>query len=129
MQWAALIAWLATAAGGSMLILQWSRHGGTVQDAGIHSARLLSHASLAVIGLALWITYIVTNSDAFGWIAVATLAAVAAIGISMLTLWLRGRSGAIATAVPAEANFPLPIVVAHGLLATITVTLSLLALR
>jgi hypothetical protein len=128
MQWAALIAWLATAGGGSVLMLQWSRHGGFVQDAGIRPARLISHAGLAVIGLALWIAYILTKSDALGWIAVATLAAVAAIGITMLVLWLRGRSGATATAIPAEASFPLPIVATHGVLATITVTLSVLAL-
>jgi hypothetical protein len=127
-QWAALFAWLATATGGSVLMLQWFRHGGAAQDAGIRTGRLLSHAALAVIGLALWLIHIVTKSETLGWIAVATVALVGVIGLSMLALWLRGRSGSTATSMPAESSFPFPIVVVHGLLGAVTITLSVLAL-
>jgi hypothetical protein len=109
-------------------MLQWFRHGGATQDAGIRTGRLLSHAGLAVIGLALWLIHIVTKSETLGWIAVATVALVAVIGLSMLALWLRGRSGTTATSVPAGSSFPFPIVVVHGLLGVITITLSILAL-
>jgi FtsH-binding integral membrane protein len=128
MQWAALIAWLVTAGGGSVLALQWFRHGGPEQQAGIRTYRLLTHALLAAVGLALWITHIATGSQGCGWIAVAFLVAVAMIGVSMLALWFHGRSGTSATTLPAESSFPLPIIALHGLLAVLTLTLSVLAL-
>ncbi|MBA2294711.1 MAG: hypothetical protein H0W16_06225 [Actinobacteria bacterium] len=127
MSWAALGAWLATTIGGATLAVQWIRHGGPGQDGGIRSTRLLGHASLAVLGLALWIAYLASDRELLAWIAVVLLAVVAAIGFSMLAMWLRGRSGSDHTRLPAEASFPLPLVLGHGALGVTTLLLSTLA--
>ena len=51
-QWAALVAWIATALGGLALFALWLRHGGLGQDEGIRATRLLPHLTIAVVGLA-----------------------------------------------------------------------------
>ena len=128
MQWAALIAWLVAALGGAGLGYLWARGGGAVQAAGIRTTRLLLHAGLAVSGLAMWIVFLVVSSRVFAWIGVALLVAVAIIGMSMAVIWLRGKAAATApTELPAEASFPLPVVLAHGALGATTLLLSLLA--
>jgi hypothetical protein len=49
-------------------------------EGGHPCGRLLSHLSLAIIGLALWVGYLATDSWAIAWIAVAILVAVALLG-------------------------------------------------
>jgi hypothetical protein len=128
MQWAALVAWILTALGGAGLGCVWARAGGRVQAAGIQAPRLLVHAGLAVSGLALWIAFLVEGSTVLGWIAVAVLIAVALVGASMAVIWIRGKAApGSPTELPAEAAFPLPIVLAHGTLGAATLLLSLLA--
>jgi hypothetical protein len=127
MPWAALVAWVATALGGLALFLQWIRHGGFRQEEGIRAPRLLSHLSLAVAGLAVWVGYLATDSRSLAWIAVAILATVALLGVSMLVISLRGRTKTARTEIPAEAIFPLPVVVVHGALGATTLVLSALS--
>jgi hypothetical protein len=128
MQWAALVAWILTASGGAGLGYVWSRGGGLKQVGGIRPPRLFLHAGLAVIGLATWIVFVADGDSAFAWIAVALLAAVAGIGATMALIWLRGRPAPAApTELPAEASFPLPVVIAHGALGAFTLFVSLLA--
>lgn len=127
MKWAALVAWLLTAGGGSILLLTWSRHGGTSQREGIGPVRLFSHAGLAVVGFGLWIAFIATDTSWLAWTAVAALAIVSAIGLLIFAGWLRGRNRAQHTELPAEAAFPFPVVMAHGGLALLTVVMSILA--
>jgi hypothetical protein len=128
MQWAALIAWLLTALGGAGLGYLWARGGGPAQAAGIRTLRLLIHAGLAVSGLVVWIVFVVDGNRVFAWIAVAVLVAVALIGMSMAVIWLRGKAApTVPTELPAEASFPLPVVLAHGALGATTLLLSLLA--
>jgi hypothetical protein len=127
MAWIALIAWVVTAAGGTILGRAWLRHGGPQQKSGIRTARLASHVGPAVVGLVLWIGFLATDSDALAWIAVAILVAVVAVGFSMLFLWLRGRSGVEQTELPAESSFPLPVIAVHGLLGATTLLTSVLA--
>jgi hypothetical protein len=127
MRWAALVAWLLTAGGGSILLLTWLRHGGPSRREGIGLVRLVTHAGTALVGLACWIGFIATEGSWLAWVAVAFLAVVSAIGLSMFVRWLRGRNEAQHTELPAEAAFPVPIVIAHGSLALLTVTLSILA--
>jgi hypothetical protein len=128
MQWAALVAWVLTALGGSALGYLWVRGDGAAQAGGIRPPRLLLHAGLAVSGLAIWIVFVVEGSSIFAWIAVAVLVAVALIGMTMAVIWLRGTAAPTApTELPAEASFPLPIVLAHGALGATTLLLSLLA--
>jgi hypothetical protein len=137
MKWAALVTWVLTAGGGFLLLGLWLRHGGMQQSdqpgALIRAARVLSHFALAATGLVLWIIYIASDSDVLAWISVAILAVVALLGFSMLAIWIGQRQGRPAAAAsgpapsrPAEQNFPVPVVVLHGVLAATTLVLVVL---
>src|SRR5438046_2032902 len=95
MEWAALIAWIATAGGGFVLLSIWLARGGMRQQqtAGnrIRRALILSHFLLAATGLVLWIIYVATDSDALAWIAFVILAVVALLGFAMFAIWARQR--------------------------------------
>jgi|ERR1051325_3438483 hypothetical protein len=128
MEWAALIAWLITAGGGFVLLAIWLQRGGMRQaresGARIRPPLILGHFALAATGLVLWIIYIATDSDALAWIAFVLLLIVAALGFTMLAIWLQQRRGETGTASrPAEQNFPVPIVGLHGVLAATTLVL------
>jgi manganese efflux pump family protein len=126
-QWAALIAWVLTALGGATMLAQWLRHGGAKQREGIRPTRVLAHAGLAVLGLILWIAFVVSDERRLAWIAVVLLLVVGLIGATMFAIWMRGRNRREHTLVPAETAFPLPVVLGHGVLALATVTLAILA--
>ena len=131
---AALISWIVTAGGGSVLLGAWLVRGGLRQR---HTGRtrfsmtvLISHAGLAVIGLVVWILSILTATDGLRWLALALLPIVAAIGVSMFVVWLGGRgahAGLHEIDPPAEQHFPVTVVVAHGAFAAFTVGLVALA--
>lgn len=138
MKWAALIAWVATAGGGFVLLSIWLARGGMRQarDAGarIRPPLILGHFLLAATGLVLWIVYVVNDSGTLAWIAFALLAVVALLGFTMFAIWYqrRQRGPAAATGVagspgssetPPEQHFPVPIVALHGALAVTTVVL------
>lgn len=118
-----------------------------------------SHALLALAGLFVWGAYLLVDDHVLAWVAVAILGCVATLGVIMAVRWFRSyrtsRAGPGAPAAPArqgwpaassgvatapavtghraiapERNFPLPVVIAHGLLALVTITLVVLtALR
>jgi len=132
MEWAALIAWVATAGGGFVLLAIWLARGGMRQGrepgARIRPALILSHFLLAATGLLLWIIYVATDSDALAWIALVLLGIVAILGWTMFAIWYQRRQrGRVAEAVdpgtPAEQHFPVPVVALHGVLAVTTVVL------
>ena len=134
MDWAALITWVLTAGGGFVLLTIWLRNGGMAQQEGgrIKPALILSHFALAATGLVLWIIYVASDSDALAWIAFILLLVVAAIGFTMLSIWLqqrRGRGGDVTapSTAPAEQGFPVAIVGLHGVLAATTLVLVFLA--
>jgi hypothetical protein len=132
MEWAALIAWVATAGGGFVLLAIWLARGGMRQGrepgARIRPALILSHFLLAATGLLLWIIFLVTDSDALAWIALVLLGIIAILGWTMFAIWYQRRQrGRVAEAVdpgtPAEQHFPVPVVALHGVLAVTTVVL------
>jgi hypothetical protein len=137
MEWAALISWIVTAGGGFVLLSIWLARGGMQQsDNGnrIRPPLILSHFLLAATGLVIWVIYLVTDSDALAWIALAILVVVAVLGWTMFFTWLRrrrarmaGEAGAApagsALTTPAEQHFPIPVVALHGVLAVTTVLL------
>lgn len=134
MEWAALVTWLLTAAGGFVLLLIWVSRGGmsrTEPGSRIRPPLILSHFLLAATGLVLWIVYVFSDSDALAWIAFAILVVVALLGWSMFAIWYRRRGKqALETAepsAPAEQSFPVPVVALHGVLAVTTVVLVFLA--
>ncbi|MDX6507858.1 MAG: hypothetical protein QOG06_2502 [Gaiellaceae bacterium] len=135
MKWAALIAWVATAGGGFVMLAIWLARGGMRQGrqpgTRIRPPLILGHFLLAATGLVLWIVYIASDSDTLAWVALALLAVVAALGFGMFAIWMQRRQrGAVREVVdpgtPAEQHFPVPIVALHGLLAVTTVALVLL---
>ena len=60
MEWAALIAWVVTAAGGFVLLTIWLQRGGMRQASAagsrIREPLILSHFLLAATGLVIWIS-------------------------------------------------------------------------
>ncbi len=148
---AALITWLLTAGGGFFMLGKWVANGGTRQPrtSSFPPALIFGHFALAATGLVLWIIYLITDTDALAWIAFILLVPVAALGFTMLARWLpthragatsgratvaSGRTSAAPTgttttsapAQPPEGHFPVPVVVAHGVFAVVTVVLVLL---
>lgn len=134
---AALVTWILTAGGGFFLLATWVRGGGHRQPGSSRfpPAVVFGHFGLAAIGLVVWIIYVVNGSQALAWIAFVILVPVALLGLTMFMRWLpsyrqRGTltgaaQSATATA-PAERNFPVAVVGAHGVLALVTEVLVLL---
>lgn len=142
MKWAALIVWIVTAGGGFAMLGIWLKNGGPQQrDSSRRHIRpplIFSHLALAATGLVVWIIYLIADTDALAWVAVALLVPVALLGFTMLAIWAQhreARAEASAATVgasaplsePAEQHFPVPIVIGHGLLAVATLILAVLA--
>lgn len=129
---AALVTWLVTAVGGFVLLGTWFAKGGHRQDAGSGSrfptGLILGHFLLAAVGLVLWIVYVASDSDGLVWPTFALVAVVAVLGFTMFFRWLpQVRAGGTRNGASAEAQFPVGVVVAHGLFAAATLVLVLLA--
>jgi hypothetical protein len=132
-KWAALIAWVATAGGGFVLLSIWLARGGMRQSrepgSKIRPPLILGHFLLAATGLVIWIIYLANDKDTLAWIAFALLAVVAVLGWTMFAIWYQRRqrepvTGAAAGGErPPEQHFPVAIVGLHGLLAVTTVVL------
>ncbi|MFC7451349.1 hypothetical protein [Rhodococcus daqingensis] len=129
---AALVTWLLTAAGGFFLLATWITKGGARQPRNSHfpPALIFGHFALAVVGLIVWIVYLIGDNDALAWTAFVLLVPVALLGFAMLIRWLPTyRAGAAAEApsdAVAEKHFPVAVVAGHGFLAVVTVVLVLL---
>jgi hypothetical protein len=134
---AALFTWMVTILGGLVLLVIWI----VEYDSEFQSAAatrlpvpvISAHALLGMGGLESWVGYLVLNEKRLAWAAVAVLGTVAVLGLIMAARWIRvyraftapGPSLTRRIAVPAERNFPLPVVVAHGILAVTTLVLVL----
>jgi hypothetical protein len=140
--WIALIAWLATAGAGFVMLAIWVRRGGmNQQEKGrIRPPLILAHFLLAATGLVIWIIYVATDSEGLAWLAFAILVLVALLGWTMFFIWAgqrqRGPSAVGGTPAsnpggaesqPAEQHFPTGVIGLHGLLAITTVVLVFLA--
>ncbi|MBL1108596.1 hypothetical protein JK361_29105 [Streptomyces sp. 5-8] len=137
---AALITWVITALGGFYMLGTWIQRGGIRQQqtgtSRLPAPVVFGHFALAAIGLVVWISYVVADRSALAWTAFGLLLPVALLGFVMLARWIpvhRDRTTAGAAAgpgaegtVPAERHFPVPVVLAHGLLAVATLVLVLL---
>ncbi len=121
---AALILWLVTAVGGFVLLGTWVAKGGHRPGSGtrLTPPLVFGHVTVAVIGLVLWIIFLVAGAAAWAWIAFVLLLVVALFGFTMFGRWLSSRRSQAA-----ESRFPVPIVLGHGLLAAVTLVLVLLA--
>jgi hypothetical protein len=140
MSLAALFTWLITAGGGLLLLTIWlieyDREFQSAAATRLPVPVISAHALLAVAGLVIWAGYLITDSPGLAWAAAVTLAVVATLGITMAARWIRvyrahetvAATGARAgiTTGPPERNFPLPVVVGHGIFAAATFVLVLL---
>lgn len=144
---AALIAWVVTALGGFVMLGQWISRGGLRQQRSgathFPAGLVFSHFGLAAGGLVVWIAYLLTNQARLAWVAFVLLIPVALLGFILLARWVPVHRGRAVTAgaprssasigsgpvevEPAERHLPVPVVVAHGLFAVVTVVLVLLA--
>ena len=140
---AALITWFMTAAAGICLLAIWLVEYDH-KDAATHLPRTVvsAHAMLAVGGLVVWSAYVDGGTSGLAWTAVLILAVVAVLGLTMAGRWIgvyrmykapsavvvpAGARGATArAAVPPERKFPVPVVIAHGVLAAATIIMVLL---
>lgn len=136
MSLASLATWIFTALLGGYLFVTWIANGGLRSRGGDRPSRfapllIFSHVGLAVAGLAVWISYLIVQTVALAWTALADLVLVAALGSTMFGIWLRGGHGrsqgrhALGPRHAAEDHFPPPAVLAHGAFAVTTVVLVL----
>ena len=134
---AALFTWLVTVLAGLILLVIWIIE----YDPEFQSATatrlpvpvISAHALLGLGGLMLWIGYLLEDKQPLAWATVAALGTVATLGLIMAARWIRvyravvdpGPSLTRQMPVPPERNIPLPVVVAHGILAVTTFVLVL----
>jgi hypothetical protein len=149
---AALAGWILTAAAGSYLLAGWLGPGGLrrrARAAGVPPAIIVSHFALAVAGLGIWIAFVAADLAVLAWIAVGLLLLIAGLGMATLVTGLpeaaatggpeaaaargpAGQSSQLATqlagaAVAGRPRAPVTVIAAHGVLATATILLVLLA--
>jgi hypothetical protein len=141
---AALISWFVTAFVGLYLLAVWLiendvTHRGAVASR-LPAPVIFGHLLLALTGLVVWVIHLLSHSSTLGWTALGMLVAIGALGLTMFTRWIPVHIAYVAAEsgkhgrrladydFPAERAFPLPVVVGHGLLASTTVTLVLLAM-
>ena len=136
MSLAALFTWIVTASAGLYLLTIWLIE----YDSEFQSAAatrlpvpvISAHALLAVAGLVVWAGYLITDTPRLAYAAALTLVVVATLGLIMAARWIRVYRAHDAAAVrgerpgitvPPERNFPLSVVIGHGLFAVTTVVL------
>ena len=134
---AALFTWMITILGGLILLVIWiieyDREFQSAAATRLPVPVISAHALLAMGGLLFWIAYLLLDEERLAWAAVAILGTVAVLGLIMAARWIRvyrafvapGPSLTRRAIVPPERNFPLPVVVAHGILAVTTLVLVL----
>jgi hypothetical protein len=135
MSLAALYIWMITILGGLLLLVIWimeyDREFQSSAATRLPVPVISAHALLGMGGLILWIGYLLVDQERLAWAAVVDLGAVIVLGLIMAARWItvyrrfadprapRART----IGVPPERNFPLPVVIAHGLLAVTTIVL------
>jgi hypothetical protein len=131
----ALYTWMVTILGGLLLLVIWIME----YDRDFQSSAatrlpvpvIVTHALIGMGGLLLWIGYLLVDQERLAWAAVVALGTVACLGLIMAGRWVHvyraysrpGPSLARTVAVPPERNFPVPVVLAHGVLAVTTLAL------
>jgi len=141
MRFIALLVWFITALWGLYMLAVWLiENDATRQDRAASRLPLpviLSHVTLALTGLVVWVLYLLIDRPALAWASVGILVAIALLGFTMFARWIPVYRTPLAVAgpqeqllpikeIPAEGNFPLVIVVAHGTFAVSTLVLVVL---
>ena len=88
---AALIAWLLTAGIGGYMLRTWVVRGGLraqrATGVGVPPAVVFGHASAALTGLAVWLSYLGTGWAPLAWLGVGFIATAIMLGICTVTMW------------------------------------------
>jgi hypothetical protein len=88
---AALIAWLFTASIGAYMLRTWVARGGLRRQratgVGVPPAVVFGHASAALAGLTVWISYLSSGWRPLAWIGVALVCGAICLGIGTVTVW------------------------------------------
>jgi hypothetical protein len=88
---AALIAWLLTASIGVYMLRTWVVRGGLRRQratgVGVPPVVVFGHASAALTGLAVWVSYLGTGLRPLAWLGVILVCAAICLGICTVTLW------------------------------------------
>jgi hypothetical protein len=139
---ATLIIWFAAVVVGLCLLAIWLiEYDKSDAESRLPRTMVSAHALLAVGGLVVWSAYLDGGTSGLAWTAVLILAVVAVLGLTMAGRWLgvyRMYKTPSAVTVPAigrgvdlvppERKFPVPVVIAHGVLAVATIVMVLLTL-
>ena len=138
----ALLAWLATAASGGLVLVRWLLAGGNPLRKTMTAAPpavILGHVGAGALGLVLWVSFMLSGAVALAWTALAILAPVAGLGMSVLLLGLPGpvrplietraieARGAGARGPGRPTRIPVVAVVGHGMFAVTALLLVLMA--
>lgn len=141
MGFAALITWSATVMLGLYMLTVWLiEHDATGRGADashLPTPVVFSHLGLALVGLTVWVVYLLTDRQELAWVAVGVLSVIALLGVLMFARWIPVHRGPDEppsyapfprepVAAPPEGNFPVAVVTCHGLLAVTTYLLVLL---
>jgi hypothetical protein len=141
MRFIALLVWFITALWGLYMLAVWLIENDATRQGNAASrlplSVILSHVALAVTGLGVWVAYLLLDRPTLAWAAVGILVAIATLGLAMFARWIpvyratgddvAGLPGVVlAREGPAEGNFPLVVVLAHGTFAVSTVALVVL---
>jgi hypothetical protein len=143
---AALICWIITATVGIYMLLVWLIENDPnfpgAAPTRLPAVVVFGHALLAVTGLGLWTAFLFTGIGTLAWATVGVLLTLASLGAALFSRWITVYRTADAVPVsavsipgladvrsgqPAEQNFPVAVVAAHGVFASVTFTLVLLA--
>ncbi len=120
---AALTAWICTATAGAFLLARrraetdrWTR------------IVMISHGALGGAGLAVWITFLASSALPLAWLAVGITFVLAGLGMATLLSMPSGPPPPAQPPLPRPGRRPPVLVIAlHGVLATTTILLVLLA--
>lgn len=124
---AALLAWVCTAAAGAYLMAGWLSgvmRRRRLRLAGLVPVTVFGHFGLAVAGLGIWLAFLITGAPVLAWVGVGLIVVIAGLGMGALSAALPEPSRGAA---PARARLPVTVIAIHGMLATATILLVLLA--
>ena len=123
----ALLAWLAAAASGGWVLARWLAAGGSPLRPTMTAAPpavILGHVGGAALGLVLWACFMLSGWVALAWTALAILAPVSGLGMSVLLL---GLPGPLRTRAAGRGRIPALAIAAHGVFAVTALLLVLMA--
>lgn len=134
---AALVTWVVAALGGFYLLSVWLRKGGLRQQRSgttrFPVGLIFGHFLLAAAGLVGWLVFVITDNGGAAWTGLVLVALAALLGFTMFARWLGGRGDSAGRTragggeVAAERHLPMAAVLAHGLVAALTIVLVIVA--